>query len=206
MSPKFFVLGAALLAAPSCFGSLITFDDIFVPPEYDSWVPIENGYQTFNWNNFGAFYGPGSPLSGYAAGVVSIPNVAFNLSGAAASFSSPTAFSFTSAYFTAAWMDGLNITVAGLNGSTILDSTTIVVSATTPALVTFDWTGLTQVDFSAFGGTLHQGYSGGPGSEFALDNLTINGTPEPGTALLAGMSGLVLWCGLLARSRRFSRR
>lgn len=199
MSIRIAVMGGALLAASTCFAGVITFDDISVPPGYDSYVPILNGYQSFDWNNFGAFYGPGSPLSGYAAGVISSPNVAFNLAANPASFSSDTQFTFTSTYFTAAWNDGLNITIEGLDGATVVDSTTIVVSATVPTLATFGWDGLTEVDFTSFGGTQHSGYTG-HGTEFALDNLTINGTPEPSTVLLVGVSGLAL-----LYSRRFRR-
>jgi hypothetical protein len=200
---KVVVMGGALLAASACFADIITFDDIPVPAGFNSYVPIPNGYHSFNWNNFDAFYGPGTPHSGYAAGVVSSPNVAFNVAGNPASFSSATQFTLTSAYFTGAWFDGLNITIQGLNGATVVDSTTVVVNATVPTLSSFNWTGLTEVAFASSGGTLHPGYAGsGSGPQFVLDNLTINAVPEPSSGLLTAIavSGLVLLCG-----RRFSR-
>jgi hypothetical protein len=200
MSLKIMVIAGALVAAPQCFADVITFDDITVPPGFDSHVPILNGYHSFNWNNFDAFYGPGTPNTGYAAGVVSPPNVGFNGAGQPASFSSPTQFTFTSAYFTAAWNDGLNIAVQGLDGATVEDSTTFVVSATVPALITFDWTGLTEVDFSSSGGTLHPGYNG-TGTQFVMDNLKVNAVPEPSSAVLVGIA-----LALLLSSRRFNRK
>jgi hypothetical protein len=189
---KTVVLGGALMAAPACFAGVITFDDIAVAPA--PYVLITNGYQSLDWSNFYAAYAPGDPNSGYLAGMVSPPNVAFNGGGNPASFSSVTPFTLTSAYFTGAWNDGLNITIQGLNGATVVDSTTIVVSATSPTLYSFDWTGLTAVDFASSGGTPHPGYDGA-GTQFALDNLTINAVPEPSTALLTciGLGGLIFF-------------
>jgi len=204
MSLKIVVIGGVFLAASTCFAGAITFDDIAVPIGYNSYVAVPNGYQSFNWNNFDAFYAPGTPNTGYAAGMVSPSNVAFNRSGDPASFSSATQFMFTSAYFTAAWNDGLNITIEGLNGATVVDSTTIVVSATVPTLETFDWTGLTAVDFTSFGGTLHPGYKGKSGTEFILDNLTINAAPEPSALVLVGI-GIGLGRLALLCNRRFGR-
>ena len=88
---------------------------------------IFNGYQGFDWSNFWVLAGAFLPLSGYSAGMVSAPNVAYNSFGDPASFSSTTDFTLTSGDFTGAWNDGLSITVQGFNGATLLDSVTFVV-------------------------------------------------------------------------------
>jgi hypothetical protein len=118
---------------------------------------------------------------------MSPPNEAYNEWGTPANFSSPTPFTFTSAYITGAWNSGLNITIQGFNGATMVDSETIVVSSTAPTLETFNWSGLTEVTFNSFGGTPNPTYDGF-GTQFALDNLTINApTPEPSGSLLVGV-------------------
>jgi len=201
MSARF--LGAVfVVATATCFANTITFDDLSVPAAFDSYVVISSGYQGFDWSNFGAFYGPGTPDSGLNAGVVSSPNVAFDFTGGPASLSSDTPFTFTSGYFTAAWNDDLSVLVTGKNGSTIEDTTTIVLSATSPTLFTFNWTGLTEIDFSPSGGTQHLGYMG-RGDEFVLDDLTIiSAVPEPNSAALLGL-GIVV--ASLVRRRRAGR-
>lgn len=185
-SPAVFSVAGLLLAAATGFAGTITFDDIVTAGQ----IQISNGYQGFNWNNF--FVIPPlsySPNSGYAAGLVSSPNDAYNGYGTAATLSSATPFTLTSGYFTAAWNDGLNIIITGYNGATVVDSETIVISATAPTLETFDWSGLTEVLFVSLGGTPDPAYTSS-GFQFALDNLTINGsssTPEPSGYLLVGV-------------------
>jgi hypothetical protein len=166
-------LGSAAASNAGVTSGVITFDDISLPPIYNSYGSIPNGYQGLNWNNFYVIYSAALPLSGYAAGMVSFPNAAFNSTGAPASLSSTTPFTFTSGYFTAAWNDGLTVQVQGLNSGTVLYTQSLVLSAATPMLVTFNWQGVTEVDFAASGGTLHAGYNGGPGTQFVMDNLSI---------------------------------
>lgn len=90
-------------------------------------------------------------------------------------------FTFNSAYFTAAWNDGLTIDVTGKLGGVTEDATSFVVNTSGPTLETFNWTDIDELDFSSFGGVNH-GYTGN-GTQFAMDNMTINGpvtaTPEP---------------------------
>jgi hypothetical protein len=141
------------------------------------------------------------PLSGYDAGMVSAPNLAYNSFGTPASFSSTTDFTLTSGDFTGAWNDGLSITVQGFSGATMVDSVTFVVSSTAPTRETFNWANLTEVTFSSFGGTRNPLYLG-DGTNFAPDNLVVNGAdpvPEPASLMLLGT-------GLVATVTRFRRR
>jgi len=171
-------VGLALFCVPGLCstGTLITFDDLSAGV---GGVQIANGYAGLNWSNFYALDGP-SYGGGYAAGVISSPNVAYNGFGAPASFSSPAPFTLDSLYLTAAWNDNLQVTVTGLNNGQAIagDTATLTLSATQPTLFAPGWSGLTEVDFTSFGGTPHPGYEGG-GDHFALDNLAIDATPEP---------------------------
>lgn len=177
-----FLLAAHLLfATPVALANVITFDDIGI-------VTLPNGYQNLNWDNFATH--PGNYFgTGYAAGLISSPNDAFNQFGKPASFSSITPFTFVSGYFTAAWNDGLNITIEGLNGTNVLDLRTIVVSNTGPTLEIFNWTDVTQVEFNSFGGTPNP-YVLPPAFHFVLDNLTIDAVPEPGMSLVVAIISL----------------
>jgi hypothetical protein len=200
------MLAAVLLTACAAFANeLLTFDDINATGFPVAAIP--DGYQGFNWTNFGVVNAPAFvPVSGFDAGLISPPNVAFNGVGAPANFSSATAFALTSGYFTGAWNDGLNIMIEGFNGATLEDSTTIVVSSTAPTLETFNWTNLTEVTFDAFGGTKNVNYVGS-GTEFALDNLDLNGitssVPEPSTIVLL-TAGLAACVGLRVRRTALS--
>ncbi|CAM8388241.1 hypothetical protein MCEET85_00866 [Candidatus Methylopumilus planktonicus] len=138
---------------------VINFDSL------DGSGPITNGYSGLNWSNFWSLRGSDIPNSGYAAGVVSFPNIAFNAYGDPASFSSTAQFTFVSAYFTAAFTNGLQITVSGSNGGVQLYTTTFSVSNTAPTLTTFNWSGITALRFTT---NLNQ--------QFALDNLCLDGS------------------------------
>ena len=170
----------------------ITFDDLT-----GNIVPIANGYSGLNWNNMyvlnGLTYGGNT---GYTTGVVSGSNVAFNAYAAPASISaqSGSSFDLNSGYFTSAWFNGNVITVNAslLGGGT--DTTSFVTNTSGPTLETFNWSNVTSVTFSS------------SNSQFALDNLTVNGNaapvPEPAEGALL-ISGLAL-LGFIASRRQKS--
>lgn len=172
----FLGIGAVAQAA------VLTFDDLAPISGFDL---IPNGYGGFNWNNF--YYNNGStaiPLTGYDNGRVSGDYVSFNGFGEPAVVSD-SIFDFNSAYLTAAWNDGLSITVEGLNSGATLYSKTVVVDTTQPTLVNFDYFGIDELRFTSFGG-VEPDYlveTGGGGTQFALDNFTFNkkatSVPEP---------------------------
>ena len=205
------LLSLLLVDRPARADAPITFDDLSPSPTLE----IPSPYAGLDWSSgfyvmdtalFSAQNGP----NGYSNGVVSAPNVAFNAAGDPVTISVPTGtFTLNSVYFTAAWSDGLSITVSGydggaldedgnyVGGGTLLDAITLTVNTTGPTLETFNWTGVTSVLFSASGGNHHSGYIGS-GTEFAMDNLTVNSSvsqpsvPEPSAViLLATMLGLV---------------
>lgn len=180
------VLMLCFWASHSANAAVLTFDDL-TPVELGT---IFDGYGGFNWDQFGYLNGAQhAPGSGYDNGTVSGDYVAFNEFANVATIDDGL-FDFTSAYLTAAWNDGLNITVEGWNSGSLLYSTTVVVDTTGPTLFTFDYLGIDSLVFNSFGG-VNVGL-GGSGAHFAMDDFTFNESqvPEPGVLALLAM-GLV---------------
>ena len=181
-------LGAA--AAIRTSAALITFDDL---PLTSGTVP--KLYAGLNWNKFYHIDGTGYDVnSGYHAGVRSPNNVAFDAGGGAATLGGGP-FDLNSAYLTAAWRDNLAVTVVGSLDGKIKYTKICYPSATGPMLIQFDFLGVDNVLFTPSGGTKHPGYTA-DGTQFVVDDMTINAVPEPGT-YLAGLSalGLLGWFG-----------
>ena len=176
---------------PNANAQIITFDNL---SDGGSGTLIANGYEGFNWNNFYVINSLLAVNSGYAVANVSGANAAYNGFGSPASISSATLFNVNSVYITAAWNDGLSVQLEGYNGASLLYTTTVNPSATSPTLFTLNYTGITSLDFISSGGTLHPGYSG-DGEQFAIDNLSLSSTPEPSTwaMLLGGLGLLAFW-------------
>jgi hypothetical protein len=179
------------LGARPAVATTLTFNDL-PDPGYKG-AAVANGYGGLTWDNFNYVNvqeeeNDGTGLAGYNYGDVSAPNVALNGGGALAAVSSATPFEFNSGYFTAAWNNGLRITLTGYLNGVQVDQTTFTVSAHAPTLVTLNWGDLTSVTFASSGGT-NAGYRGW-GEEFALDNMTI--TPSLDSTGPSGPSDAVL--------------
>ncbi|MBH8561979.1 PEP-CTERM sorting domain-containing protein [Nostoc sp. CENA67] len=179
---------AALGIGTVAQAAVLTFDDIAPIPDL---AEIPDGYGGFNWDNF--FYKNGSDITaldtGYDNGRVSGDYVSYNGFGNQAILSDRV-FDFNSAYLTAAWNDGLSVTVEGLNKGTTLYSKTVVVDTTNPTLVNFDFFGVDELRFTSFGGVEPDYLIGkGLGTQFALDNFTFNETvtPVPEPTLLSAL-------------------
>lgn len=186
-------LGAFLLCGITASAEVLTFDDL---PGTQGVIP--NGYGGLNWSNFGYVDGPVvAPNSGYNNAWVSCCNTAYNEFGTAAMTMDP--FTFNSAYFTGAWNDGLNITIVGKLGGVTEDTTSFTVNTSGPTLETFNWSNIDELDFSSSGGTPNPSYAPyGVGTQFAMDNMTINettATPEP-RLLLFLIVGLACMVGV----------
>lgn len=192
------LLKALLLSSVVAFASnaamatTLTFDDV-------GGGLSGSNYGGFTWNNINT-YNATNAVSGYHNGIVSGSYVAYNANANPGSFSSATAFTLNSAFFTGAWNDGLTIHAVGTGLNNY--SMDFVVNTNAPSEITFNWTGLTSVQFSSSGGTPH-GFLNGSGAHFALDNLTVNAVsavPEAETyaMLLAGLGVM----GAVARRRK----
>jgi hypothetical protein len=178
----------------SATATVLTFDDLNV---LENDTPIPNGYGGLNWSNMYCQKLSLLPFdSGYQHGAVSGTNVAYNGFGNAASVSVGT-FTFNGAYLTGAWNDGLNITVTGLLSGNPIYSQTVVVNTVTPTFFNFNYTGIDTLTFNSFGGTDH-GYGDANGTQFVMDNFTIN-TPEPCSLALLSIGAIGL--AILSRCR-----
>ncbi|HWW02385.1 MAG TPA: hypothetical protein VNZ64_21990 [Candidatus Acidoferrum sp.] len=198
--------GAILCSGTGVYGQgqLITFDDLTTTNDlqvfngsnyYYSEVPTN--YNGLTWTNFGVTAGAIDTNSGYQAAVVSSKNVVFNRNGNPASISNGTPFSVMSAYFTAAWNDNLQLEAQGYAGGTLLYDRSYTLSATAPTLISFNYAGVDQVLFRAFGGTPHSGYSYSDppyagGTWFAMDNLTVTTNPGPRLTVTRSRTELIL--------------
>jgi hypothetical protein len=201
------IVGAMLITFATTTGahaSTLTFDDISIGGH------IPDNYGGLQWGPFAFYLAPSDNMaffadSGYDNGLVSGNFVAYNNSDQVFSVSGPT-FDFNSAYLTAAWNTGLNITVTGMLGATTLYSQTVVVNTTAPTFFTFNYLGIDQLTFSSSGGVsdLFPQY-GDDGHHFVIDNITINeatAVPDAGSTL--AMFGLgMLGLGAIRRKLSF---
>ena len=201
---------SALMILKDNAQTLITFDDfqasrsafsIFGPTPVGGgspFLPFHSAYQGLNWNNFYATDAAHLDVnpSGYQAGIISGPNVAYNSYANPAYISGPR-FSLVSAYLTAAWTDNLQVEIKGyddvipgpsgyapspVNPFPVFDEV-FNLSATTPTLIHISYTGyVKEVIFTsgiAFGQIPihHEDYFNHYGLHFAMDNVTIKFDP-----------------------------
>jgi hypothetical protein len=178
----------------TCLATVVTFDDI---PNADAPYPyLTNGYESLNWTNFACLDAiherAVNGVSGGYYGMVSPSNIVFNAFGNPAEIDATgMSFNFLSAYMTGAWRSNLNIQVQGFSGATLLYSTTVVVSATSPTLFAFGYLDVNRLTFNSSGGQ-YAGF-GSDASTFVMDNFTFEFIPEPSTVLLTGIGVLLLW-------------
>jgi hypothetical protein len=179
--------------------TVVTFDS---PPLNAGY--IGSSYQGLSWSNFYCENGILSPdiypsiTNGFYYGVVSPSNVVINGLGQPAEIDSATNFDFLSAYLTGGWHSNLNIEVEGFRSGGLLYDTTVVATATSPTLFTFDYLDVDRLYFNSYGGDVAFGYDGG--AHFVMDNLTFEFIPEPSSFLLTSTGALLLW-PLLKRKR-----
>jgi hypothetical protein len=165
------VVPLAMASASSVRADTLTFDDVTTA----SFADVPNGYGGLNWSNMGVYDGSGGVGgSGYINGRVSGTYVAFNEYALTATVSHGS-FTFNSAYFTAAWNNGLNVTVDGYLNNVLVDTKSFTVDTAGPTLVNFDFQGIDKLVFNSFGCTPDNTYLGhGAGAHFAMDNFTFN--------------------------------
>jgi len=185
---------AAVTLATPAGAAVLTFDDLgpTIAP-----IGAYHGLDFHNFDSLAPSAYPWMASTGYAHGVVSPKNIAFNDNGGPASITDPTGhFSLVSAFFTAAYLDGLKLQVEGLDNGVVKFTKTVWLNTTTPLKVYFNWADITAVKFvSTYCGCSDKG------RQFVMDNLkVIPGVPEPSTwaLMIVGFGGV----GLMIRSTR----
>jgi hypothetical protein len=170
--------GAVLTVVPASeTWQLLTFDDL---PETESGLVVSNGYGGLEWSNFYELDGVNYPTTnGYQPAVVSANNIIFNYDGGEAVLASGGTFNLLSAWGTAVWLEGLQLEVVGSLGGNVLYDNTYTLSATTPSLLQFNYSGVDQVQFIPSSGVIYPGYGAILSEIFALDNVAIEYSSAP---------------------------
>ena len=221
------ILGSALVLGSGAQAATIThtldFEGIT-----GNFSQVLTNYGGFTWENTGILdgtrynqlgLGGAAPLfftdSGYDNATGSVgPNaqhnyVAYNLYALTAS-AAGSAFNLASADFTAAWYDGLILTVTGYTGGiggTVVKTQDFVLNPINPLHVDFSgFTGIDSLTFATSGGTPHTAFLrpdlddstaavgiGLTGPQFVMDNLIYTTetpdipAPEPSSMILGAM-------------------
>jgi len=191
---KIYLLLALAFTSMAHSQGVVTLDfSGFTLPFYNLTEAVPNGYGGLQWSNFYVINPANSFQGPYGSGfqnIASSGNVIWNANGASAQISRTVPFDLYSAWFTADWMDGLQIMALGYRDGILTYNTAFVINTTSPTLISLNYQNVDQVTFTASGGIQNPLYSG-YGPEFALDNLTVN-VPEPSdvTLMMGGIAGL----------------
>lgn len=176
--------------------ALLNFDDITT--EYDATVQEYGGFSWINMNvlHKDYFKDKFNINSGFENGVVSEEYVAVNnYARTAAVVSEGAKFDFKGTFLTAAWNNGLNITVvARLDGMEKYNET-VTVDADCSTWFDFNFLGINELEFSSLGGTNAE--LGWRGQHFVMDDFTFTEfaqIPIPSPLILLS-SGLIVIAG-----------
>lgn len=177
---KFYSLLLLSFFTSFSFADVINFDDLSGDPE----VPIVSGYEGFNWNTMGSVGRDDYPASGFAAGVISGNNAAYNFDGAwsAIELSGTGTFDFIGAFFTAGLAEQEISFEGWLDGALVYATTdSLVISDGAPLWAQLDWTGIDQLLVFTSYAEVGLGY-------WVMDDFTV----AFNTASVSESSGLVL--------------
>lgn len=137
----------------SAFALTVTFDDIDASAA-DVSLDGLSPYQGFTWTDFFAYTTfPGFP--GFNNGIVSPENAAYSggeffgttVTPVIGKIQSADAFDFVSAWLGSGYYDGLNLTVQGLLGGTVLFSQAVTVDTGGAQFIAFNYTGIDELNF-----------------------------------------------------------
>ena len=185
----FAMLNLGLVFSSAVAADLLTFED--VTP--DAFTREGGEYGGLTWSNFGLQL-VGDPNSGYELGAVSGTSTVFNRGGGSAEISRTDYFDFNSAYLTAAWRTGLNITITAYRDGVLRYEQTVVVGSRAPTHVVLNFLFVDRVTFSSFGG-VDDGIGQGEGTHFVMDDVEID---------LSGAGGFPVGLTLIAPEGLFA--
>ncbi len=185
-----FLLSASLFVGSSVANAtIINFDDL--GPSCCNAVP--NGYNGFNYVNFYSIEDSYHYGSGYDLGTISAHNTMFNGSGDPAQFglaNTVDSFTLNSFYATAAWTNGLQLFLEGIDDGLVVFSTSLSLSNTLASLVTLNWSGIDTFRMRT-----------SDNSQVAFDNVTVNVSSVPVPAALPLLATGIIGLGAAARRR-----
>lgn len=173
--------GAALtLLAPSmASAAVIDFEDL----ENEN---IPTNYHGLMWHNWGVDT-DAADGTGFEYGLQGGHSVASNAFGTPADIGMITQpFNFVGAYFNSAFLDNMTLTINGYDGVDLVHTATLTLSIENPIWFQADWGHITNMSFSASGGTPRPDLPfSGPGTHFVMEKFTWNESiapaPEPAT-------------------------
>ncbi len=192
---------SVVLSVSAFAQTTVNFDDLAPNPVKDGIGVVPSPYAGLTWQCAG---NPSCQLidgatyvhnpSGYQGAVISRSNVLSTGYGGAQTATAikigpavGRTFALDSAYFTGAWLDGITVSVVGMNGTKTVKSTNFSLGAAgVPSLRTFNWPNLTSVVITPSGGTPHAGYAYTL-LILAIDNLTY--TPATATPAFSPAGG-----------------
>lgn len=157
----------------------ITFEGIDTPGD-NAGPSVPDGYSGMDWTNFIALDPAGSTVfipSGANNGIVSGSSVALNGNANPATFSSLTQdFELRKAFFTAAWNNGLVVTVQGWDDGALVATKTFVVNYAGPTKMKFgvNFASIDTVIIDSSGGTDANGSDNGAGEHFVVDDILVH--------------------------------
>ena len=179
---RFLATLALLVACTTAQAAVITFEDHTCTDGIAD--QITNGYGGLNWSNsFHCINGSVGNYtdSGYNAGRVSGTNVAFSTFGHPVEITTTAPggpkFNVHSAYLTAVFNDGLEVTIEAWRDGALVSTTVHILSATQPTLVQLSLSQVDRVRFTSDGGVSLPAYDDGDPSNtehFAMDNLNVD--------------------------------
>jgi hypothetical protein len=176
------VLVAVLSMTIVAGANVSTFDDL-APADWVSGGHIYNGYDGFNWDQFGFIHKDALPGTGFTNGTVSGNFASFNEYSNVANVATVNdgQFNFVGAYFTSAYNDNNQVTVTGYRNDLPIYLKTITTNTSGPVWGNFLFLGVDKLTFAS------------DNFQFAMDDFTYNTSvvPVPG-ALILGMVGVGL--------------
>lgn len=187
-------------AKESARGStIVNFDDL---PGAEGIIP--DGYTGLNWNfsYIDTAAGWSFPKSAYSVGVVSgtkvaIPGQVDAFGTSIASISVPTRFDFLGGYFSTPFGDKLSINIKGYQDGNLLYSTFAVASDSHPTLISLNFLGVDEVQFSSPSPSSIPGFG-----NFTMDDLIVaNITPVPLPPSLPLLGSAIVAITFLRRKR-----